>query len=69
MRTSCASKTGAPQITGVLAGREVMAGGEWAARMIQRVSAVEGTGFAATRSNKPVTPEAWAARVSHPPAS
>jgi len=41
-----------------------VAGGECAARTIHRVSAVEGLGAAAIRSNKPVTPEACAAKVS-----
>jgi hypothetical protein len=39
-------------------------GGECAARTIHRVSAVEGDGTAATRSNNPVTPEPRAASVS-----
>ena len=39
-------------------------GGECAARTIHRVSAVEGIGVAAIRSNSAVTPEACAARVS-----
>jgi hypothetical protein len=39
-------------------------GGECAARTIHRVSAVEGCGSAAIRSNRPVTPEACAASVS-----
>jgi hypothetical protein len=40
------------------------AGGECAARTIHLVSAVEGCGSAAMRSNKAVTPEACAASVS-----
>ena len=39
-------------------------GGECAARTIHLVSAVDGCGSAAIRSNRAVTPEAWAARVS-----
>jgi hypothetical protein len=76
LRTSCASKTGAPHalqgaagnrgaagIRGA-AGTKGAAGGECAARTIHLVSAVEGNGSAATRSNKPVTPDACAASVS-----
>ena len=40
------------------------AGGECAARTIHRVSAVEGNGSAASRSIRPVTPDARAASVS-----
>ena len=61
LRTSCASNTGAPQTA---AGIEAAAGGECAARTIHRVSAVEGCGSAATRSNRPVTPDICAASVS-----
>jgi hypothetical protein len=55
---SCVSNTGIPH-----ASRDA-AGGECAARTIHRVSAVEGSGAAATRSTRQVTPEAWAASVS-----
>jgi hypothetical protein len=58
LRTSCASNTGAPH---ALRGAE---GGECAARTIHLVSAVEGDGSAATRSSRPVTPDACAASVS-----
>jgi hypothetical protein len=58
LRTSCTSNTGAPHAL------ETAPGGECAARTIHRVSAVEGCGSAATRSNRPVTPEACAANVS-----
>jgi hypothetical protein len=58
LRTSSASKIGAPQ---AVQGAD---GGECAARAIHRVSAVEGFGVAAIRSRSAVTPEACAARVS-----
>jgi hypothetical protein len=58
LRTSCASNIGAPHAL------HNVAGGECAARTIHLVSAVEGCGSAATRSNRPVTPEACAASVS-----
>jgi hypothetical protein len=56
LRTSCASNRGAPHAD--------VAGGECAARTIHRVSAVEGCGSAATRSNNAVTPDICAANVS-----
>ena len=67
MRTSCASNTGSPhalQAAAGAAGLTAAAGGECAARTIQRVSAVEGCGSAAIRSTKAVTPEVCAASVS-----
>jgi hypothetical protein len=60
LRTSCASSRGAPHaLQGACAD-----GGECAARTIHLVSAVEGWGSAAIRSNRPVAPEACAASVS-----
>src|ERR1700737_602068 len=59
LRTSCASNTGAPHALPGCA-----EGGECAARTIHLVSAVEGKGSAATRNNRPVTPEVCAASVS-----
>jgi hypothetical protein len=67
LRTSCASNTGAPQAAAGIkaaAGIEGAAGGECAARTIHLVSAVEGCGSAASRNNRPVTPDACAASVS-----
>ena len=58
MRTSSASKRGAPHAC------HFAAGGECAARTIHRVSAVDGDGVAASRNKSAVTPEAWAASVS-----
>jgi len=58
LRTSCASNTGAPHAL------PAEGGGACAARTIHLVSAVEGAGSAATRSNSPVTPDACAASVS-----
>ncbi len=55
---SSASRRGAPHaIHGATAG-------DGAVRTIQRVSAVEGSGVAATRSSSAVTPDSCAARVS-----
>ncbi len=56
MRTSWASNSGAPHAEAP--------GGECAARTIHLVSAVEGEGSAATRSNRAVTPEVCAASVN-----
>jgi hypothetical protein len=70
LRTSSASNTGAPHALQAAAGIEAVAGinetagGECAARTIHLVSAVDGCGSAAIRSNRAVTPEAWAANVS-----
>jgi len=59
---SSASTTGAPQACKDAC--QGAAGGECAARSIHRVSAVDGLGVAAIRSNKAVTPEACEAKVS-----
>jgi hypothetical protein len=63
LRTSCASNTGAPHASAAEGVKDGV-GGERAARTIHLVSAVEGCGSVAIRSNKPVTPEACAASVS-----
>ena len=62
LRTSSASNRGVPQEE--LQDAPHGDGGECAARKIHFVSAVEGKGCAAIRSNSPVTPDVCAASVS-----